>query len=404
MRAPGLLFLFAGLLVAGCLATPRDDVAPASALAGALPAFGSAVKVGDLGNEPVARVAPDGTVYVAALQHVYVSTDNGSSFREADFKGNLPVYASDSALAVAPDGRVYVAFDWPYAGETAVCDSADRGASWRCNPIVVPGATDRMWIVAPTAKDAFLVTGETLDRPTFAATHDAGASWAVTSMDWQQQVQGEDLAWDPVQKVIVEAADNPDGAGWGVRTIDTQGVLKGFAPVNFSAPGTASLAVDAAGTWWAAACLPKSDPCAHALAESRDAGKSWAFHNVSFGAKTMLLPFVTAGRAGEVAMGWYEANASEDDAAAEWRFALARSADGATFVTEVLTKDPVHKGGMCKAVSCLGDKRFAGDFLGLAFGPDGSLHAAWMKQTGSRLLPAGQSPTPYTEVDYARTR
>ena len=32
-----------------------------------------------------------------------------------------------------------------------------------------------MWIVAPTDKDAYLITGQTLDRPTLAVTHDAGA-------------------------------------------------------------------------------------------------------------------------------------------------------------------------------------------------------------------------------------
>jgi len=118
----------------------------------------------------------------------------------------------------------------------------------------------------------------------------------------------------------------------------------------------------------------------------------------------MLLPYVTAGRAGEVAMGWYQANASADDPEASWYFVVAQSRDGERFETSVLTPDPVHKGAMCKAVTCLGDNRYAGDFLGLAFGPEGSLHAAWIAQTGTKLLPAGQSPTPYTEVRYARTQ
>ncbi len=396
-------------LLAGCV-TPAS-VSPANAPGAAdllkmIPSFGKVVKVGDLGNEPVVRVAPDGTVYVAALQHVYVSVDNGTSFKEVDFKGALPIYASDSALAVAPDGHAYVAFDWPYAGETAVCDSKDKGATWHCSPIVVPGATDRMWIVAPTEKDAYLVTGEQLDRPTFAATHDAGQSWSMTSMDWTEEVQGEDLVWDPVLKEVVEAADNPDGnGGWGVRTIATDGTYKGFAPVALPAPGTASMGVDAAGSWWAATCAdPKAKECAPAVASSADQGKTWTIHNLTFSGKTLLMPFVTAGAAGQVAMGWYETNASSaDDATAEWRFVVAHSTDGQTFRTDVLSPEPVHKGGMCRAVTCLGDNRFAGDFIGLAFGPDGSLHATWNKQTGAKLLPVGQSPTPYTEVDYART-
>jgi hypothetical protein len=403
MRLVAALLLLA--LLAGCVAPAGISPASTPDPTQLLPGFGKLVKVGDFGNEPVIRVAPDGTIYVAALQHVYVSVDNGASFKEVDFKGNLPIYASDSALAVAPDGRAYVTFDWPYAGETAVCDSADKGASWHCSPIVVPGATDRMWIVAPTAKDAYLVTGEQLDRPTFAATHDAGQSWSITSMDWTEEVQGEDLAWDPVLKVVVEAADNPNGGNWGVRTITTDGKYQGFQAMEIPAPGTPTLAVDAAGTWWAATCAdPKADKCVPAVASSVDQGKHWAVHNFTFNGKTILLPFVAAGSAGHVAMGWYETNAtSADDTAAEWRFVLARSADGQAFRTEVLTPDPVHKGAMCKAVTCLGDNRFAGDFLGLAFGPRDDLHATWIKQTGTKLLPAGQSPTPYTEVQYART-
>ncbi|MEA3201187.1 MAG: hypothetical protein QOE90_2615 [Thermoplasmata archaeon] len=405
MRALAAALLL--VLLVGCLAPAAKDVSTASLpdLGKVAPQFGKVVKAGQSGNEPVIRVAPDGTVYIAALQHVYVSTDNGTTFKEVPAFGGLPIYASDSALAVAPDGRAYVAFDWPYAGETAVCDSADKGASWHCSPIVVPGATDRMWLVAPTAKDAYLVTGEQLDRPTFAATHDAGQSWSITSMDWTEEVQGEDLQWDPVQHVIVEAADNPSGAGWGVRTITPEGVYKGFAPVDLRAPGTASMAVDAAGVWWAATCdSAVNDTCIPAVASSSDQGKRWTIHRFEFHGKTIIMPFVAAGNASQVAMGWYETNAtSADDAGAQWRFVVAHTTDGATWRTDTLTADPVHTGAMCRAVTCLGDNRFAGDFIGLAFGPAGDLHATWVKQTGTKLLPVGQSPTPYTEVDYART-
>jgi hypothetical protein len=404
MRALLALGILA-LLLAGC--TTPATVGPASTPdpASLLKPFGSILKVGESGNEPVIRVAPDGTIYVAALQYLYVSTDAGATFKPVDFKQNLPIYASDSALSVAPDGHVYVAFDWPYAGQTAVCDSKDKGATWHCAPIVVPGATDRMWIVAPTEKDAYLVTGEQLDRPTFAVTHDAGQTWTITTMDWTEEVQGEDMAWDPVQKLVVEAAGNANGPGWGVRTITPDGKYARFDPMEIRSPDTASLAVDAAGTWWAATCADEKGDCKPALASSLDHGKTWAIHNLTFTGKTILMPYVTASRPGEVAMAWYESNASADDAAAEWHVVVARSVDGSTFHTEAITNKPVHVGPMCRAVTCLGDNRFAGDFLGLAFDAQGSLHATWMRQDRAKDLPSTQlNPSgSWEHVEYART-
>ena len=61
-------------------------------------------------------------------------------------------------------------------------------------------------------------------------------------------------------------------------------------------------------------------------------------------------------------------------------------------------------GAMCRAADCLGENRFAGDFLGVAFGPDGALHATWMKQTGSKGVPTSQLKTSdWDDVRYART-
>ena len=106
----------------------------------------SPVTVGTHGNEPLITVAPDGTLYISALQHLYRSTNSGTSWTE--LLG--PIYAStinlnsDSSISVDPGNRLYFTFDYPYAGTTAVCTSDDRGVTWTCNPAVVPGGTDRM--------------------------------------------------------------------------------------------------------------------------------------------------------------------------------------------------------------------------------------------------------------------
>src|SRR5205085_8859886 len=96
------------------------------------------VTVGVHGNEPLIAAAPDGTLYISALQHIYSSTNSGKTWTE--LLG--PIYASsinlnsDSSISVDPVNRLYFTFDYPYAGTTAVCTSNDRGIPWNCNPAV----------------------------------------------------------------------------------------------------------------------------------------------------------------------------------------------------------------------------------------------------------------------------
>src|SRR5437879_9061583 len=52
------------------------------------------VTVGVHGNEPLIAAAPDGTLYISALQHIYSSTDSGSTWTE--LLG--PIYASSINL------------------------------------------------------------------------------------------------------------------------------------------------------------------------------------------------------------------------------------------------------------------------------------------------------------------
>jgi hypothetical protein len=45
--------------------------------------FRPAVTIGTAGNEPLIRSAPDGTLYVSALQHLYVSRDGGRHWTQS---------------------------------------------------------------------------------------------------------------------------------------------------------------------------------------------------------------------------------------------------------------------------------------------------------------------------------
>src|SRR5437868_9336833 len=66
------------------------------------------VTVGVHGNEPLIAAAPDGTLYISALQHIYSSTDSGATWTE--LLG--PIYASsinlnsDSSISVDPGNRL----------------------------------------------------------------------------------------------------------------------------------------------------------------------------------------------------------------------------------------------------------------------------------------------------------
>ena len=76
-----------------------------------------------------------------------------------------------------PGNRLYFTFDYPYAGTTAVCTTDDKGGTWFCNPSVVPGGTDRMWVVAPTTSTAYEVTNEGLYETAFLESTDRGTTW-----------------------------------------------------------------------------------------------------------------------------------------------------------------------------------------------------------------------------------
>src|SRR5438105_8674066 len=136
------------------------------------------------GNEPLIAAAPDGTLYISALQHIYSSTDSGTTWTE--LLG--PIYSSsinlnsDSSISVDPGGRLYFTCDYAYAGTTAVCTSDDRGITWNCNPAVVPGGTDRMWTLAPTVTDDYETTNEGLYETAFLHSTDRGSTWTPTAI------------------------------------------------------------------------------------------------------------------------------------------------------------------------------------------------------------------------------
>src|SRR5438105_9551758 len=153
----------------------------------AVGAAAAPVAVGVDGNEPIVKVAPDGTLYISALEYLYLSRDSGRTW----FKAQPTIYNgpccdqgvnlnTDSSIDVDPAGRLYMTFDWPYAGATAVCLSDDQAQHFNCNNHVLPGGTDRMWLVAPTSSTSYLTTNEGLYHTLFFQSSDRGADYTPT--------------------------------------------------------------------------------------------------------------------------------------------------------------------------------------------------------------------------------
>src|SRR3954469_6017526 len=150
----GRLAVAAAAVAALALATAPSGAAPAR--------LRPAITVGGDGNEPLVRAAPDGTLYISALQHLYASTGGGAQWHQSagsPYSTTLN-QNSDSSIQVDAKGRLYMTFDWPYAGATAVCTSDDHAKTMSCNPSVVPGGTDRMWLAAKDTSTSYLVTNE----------------------------------------------------------------------------------------------------------------------------------------------------------------------------------------------------------------------------------------------------
>lgn len=385
-------------MLALLLALPLWPIAPASGV--------NVVTVGTLGNEPQVVVAPDGTIYVGALQNVYASTDGGATFHLANSLLDHLSRASDSSLSVDPSGRVYYAADWPYAGITETCASDDRAASWQCNHVVVPGGTDRMWVHAPDGTHAYLVTNEGLYETLVFTSDDRGASWAPAS-------ETSDLL-SPTTGPLLTPPGHPEGPllqpvdSWpfGLDIVAYRGILGPSEQRHTGLPvthGIPSAAFSPDGMLYVASEPPAGAGTSLLLARSADEGRTWTNLSVPTpGLGTVTFSWVAAGAPGHVGVVFYGSPHAGDPttfpATASWSawWAESRDAESASPTWTVTLLEPdVHAGLMCSSISCTDatgntHPRFSGDFISAAFDAADNAHAVWMKD--------GATP----EIHYAR--
>jgi hypothetical protein len=357
------------------------------------------VTVGANGNEPLLAEAPDGTLYISALQHIYSSTDSGSTWSE--LLG--PIYASsinlnsDSSISVDPGNRLYFTFDYPYAGTTAVCTSDDRGITWNCNPAVVPGGTDRMWTLAPTLTDDYEVTNEGLYETAFLHSTDRGSTWTPTALGaglFEPQtgpllqksgssnvlqitkIYGTLPQEVPELKVYVYS---PNSTGSIISAVRTSGL-----PIPVALP-SAALGKDGE-LWIATEQTNGMGGFSVVLAHSSDEGVTWSKLPPIPGATngTATFTWVAAGSPGHVGVIYYYTPDNIDSASATnstWsvRWAESFNATSATPTWTITTVESnVHTGPICAAAGCSGDQRFAGDFINALIDQNDVAHLTWM--------------------------
>ncbi len=357
------------------------------------------VHVGASGNEPVVLAAPDGTVYVSALQHLYRSTDGGATWAKLPgpvFASQLNL-ASDSSISVDPGGRLYFTFDYPYAGATAVCTSDDRGDNWTCNPAVVPGGTDRMWVHAPTESEAYEVTNEGLYETTFLSSSDRGLTWLPSEFGkGLLEPQSGPLFKKPGSLNVLQVIKDSAGLSFYVYAPASVGeVFSGLRPTGLPNPyALPSGALGSDGTLWVASETANAAGGRQVVvARSADEGLHWTkLPPVPQTAKgTATFSWVSAGRRGHVGVLYYYTPENGDPGSltkATWSAVWAESYDADTAQptwTVHTLEESIHAGAVCIAASCTGNARFAGDFIGSYIDAGDDSHLSWMKDAGGQV-------------------
>jgi hypothetical protein len=364
--------------------------------------------------EPSIAIAPDGTVWVAAI-HMH----DGTALWRGRFGHRRPAFVGmpdhglggfDVALAlgVGAPANLYIASLVPLTGPVVAsrvaataCPAGVVDADFRAcafYPHLADGQRDRPWLAAYgpstvylsyTRRDENVLSGHvSVERsPDGGRTwHSVGDPTADLAADTAAPVHGwpGDLVVDgrgAVYEVFVtEGAGQPSDQRFNrimVASSDDGGVTWRAVTVYHGGAHEddgnmwPDLAVDAAGSLYAA----WSDRRDVYLARSDDGGATWTaprrVDRPSPLLRTSVLPALAAGAAGHVALAWYGTAAANNLAVvARWRVWFAESHDGGRAFAQVPTTGAVHRGPVCtKGDSCPWVQRQLLDDFGLALDP-----------------------------------
>jgi hypothetical protein len=311
------------------------------------------------GTEPSLRFGPDGTVFVAApcgLDNtdcksgwLWSSADEGATFQRRDdlAVGHLrgaAVGSGDSEIAVTSDGRLLYADLW--GGDVSVSASDDHGATWASTmPVSGPVGADRQWmetdgndvyVTYQAAQGLFVfpyVAGVYVAKSTDGGLTFPQVSLAALRDDptngWHSGIEGN-LVVGPDHAVymlipqsgsdvnlgaahsaayrLALAKSTDGGLTWALTTVADRDDYPAF---NFPV-----LAQDAAGNLYAAWGEARYDGAGNYLggdilvSHSADGGATWSpVQTVVTSQGSAELPWIAAGGAGKLAIGYYGTDA-----------------------------------------------------------------------------------------------
>lgn len=411
-----------GLLLAGC-------VAPEPAAPAAVPEADAPQPLADtlvdvklhplalLGmgaGEPNIAAAPDGTLYVSAINDIYRSVDAGATWEAAaqDLDGG-----GDGDLAIDPNGGLH----WlGLSGNEAPIpyqSSSDMGETWT-DAIDLSNDTgsDREWIDGRQDEPTLYAAWRDNDEGgivAFRSSFDAGATWQPRATIGKDAVGGP-IVHGPVPGQVYQAqatfetatgaadasiqlARSADhGATWEIIpvVVPAQSLQAGLIGFPFSIFPV--VAADAAGTLYLVYAVDQGllpgapKPLARFgvyMQVSEDEGATWTQPRLlSSPDHAAIMPFVDAGAPGRVAIVWYENTLGmpHDNLPDVWNVNLLELIRADTDEPEgklvQLNEAPVHVGSVCTSgTGCLvtGGDRSLLDFLEVVIGPNGQPAVAW---------------------------
>jgi hypothetical protein len=354
------------------------------------------VTVGARGDEPLVVVAPDGTLYVSALQFLYRSVNGGRSWRALSgpplTSGDL-AFGSDSSIAVDATGLLYFTFQSPSEGSTIVCTSADRGTSWSCLPALA-GTTDRPWLTVQARNKVFVATNPAAvaanttavlesqddgkvwtpfgsargaDPGLLVALPDGGLAQAQADPDRNFRIFIEQYA--PSGGQAVEQDTGLEATDGGLPSLGVTADRSLYA----AAPG--ELARRIRGGAWSQVPVPTLGYPVHA----------WVAVDRADGHVGVIYYYTTDGHTWSV--GWSETR----DAEAAW-----------PHWTQITVERDVHTDTCTGTTDCpFGTFAFSGDFISAIFDHHGHAHLVWMRDGPGSHSPLVSTSTQRGLIRYA---
>lgn len=339
--------------------------------------------------DPAVAVAPDGTVYVSYMAKpddasgeeetvpaVAVSVDHGQTFSRVS---TLPIpspsdpggnWGDRDFIAVGPDGTVYVTWDYGPRAEDVKIVQGKGGSDYY-------SAGDFNAVVQKSTD-----SGRTWSQPAsispgfpnggvFSAPIVAEPDGALDVLYWQHPTNPDTLALSPGREYSTRSTDG--GTTWSTPVAVDPGAGSIALPVWWI---DGSLAVDAAGNLYATWDTQRGRHDTAWLAWSSDGGRQWSKRlrvtsskRVGSSKNENLVQVAAAGR-GQVYVGWQTAAVN-------------------TYATYVRRLSIGHGWtAPAQRVSAWGDpSAWPGDTIGLSVEPSGAAVLSWGSLSGSRGVP-----------------